>query len=37
MPTISYKVEEEISTKEGQRQVNLSFAHVPSEMWAMEA
>jgi 26S proteasome regulatory subunit N8 len=37
MPTTSYKVVEETSTKEGQRQVKLSFAHVPSEMGAMEA
>jgi 26S proteasome regulatory subunit N8 len=37
MPTISYKVVEEVSTKNGQRQVNLSFAHVPSLMGAMEA
>lgn len=35
-PTTSYKVVEEISTKEGQRQVKLSFAHVPSEMGANE-
>jgi 26S proteasome regulatory subunit N8 len=36
MPTTSYKVVEGISTKEGQRQVKLSFAHVPSEMGATE-
>ena len=37
MPTTSYKVVEEVSTKDGQRQVKLSFAHVPSLMGAMEA
>lgn len=37
MPTTSYKVVEEVSTKEGQRQVKLSFAHVPSQMGALEA
>ena len=37
LPTTAYKVVEEVSTKEGQRQVKLSFAHVPSQMGAMEA
>ena len=37
LPTTAYKVVEEVSTKEGQRQVKLSFAHVPSLMGAMEA
>lgn len=37
MPTTSYKVVEEVSTKGGQRQVKLSFAHVPTEMGAQEA
>jgi 26S proteasome regulatory subunit N8 len=37
MPTTAYKVVEEISTKDGQRQVKLSFAHVPSQMGALEA
>lgn len=37
LPTTSYKVVEEVSTKEGQRQVKLSFAHVPSSMGAQEA
>ena len=37
LPTTSYKVVEEVSTKDGQRTVNLSFAHVPSQMGAMEA
>jgi 26S proteasome regulatory subunit N8 len=37
LPTTAYKVIEEVSTKEGQRQVKLSFAHVPSQMGAMEA
>eukprot|EP00529_Nitzschia_sp_RCC80_P026003 CAMPEP_0113495570 /NCGR_PEP_ID=MMETSP0014_2-20120614/29677_1 /TAXON_ID=2857 /ORGANISM="Nitzschia sp." /LENGTH=354 /DNA_ID=CAMNT_0000389471 /DNA_START=40 /DNA_END=1104 /DNA_ORIENTATION=- /assembly_acc=CAM_ASM_000159 len=36
MPTTSYKVVEEVSTKDGQRQVQLSFAHVPSLMGASE-
>lgn len=36
-PTTSYKVVEEVSTKDGQREVKLSFAHVPSEMGAIEA
>jgi 26S proteasome regulatory subunit N8 len=36
-PTTAYKVVEEVSTKEGQRQIKLSFAHVPSQMGAMEA
>jgi 26S proteasome regulatory subunit N8 len=37
MPTTSYKVVEEVSTKGGQRQVKLSFAHVPTKMGAQEA
>ncbi len=37
LPTTAYKVVEEVSTKDGQRQVKLSFAHVPSQMGAMEA
>jgi 26S proteasome regulatory subunit N8 len=37
LPTTAYKVVEEVSTKEGQRQVKLSFAHVPSLMGAQEA
>ena len=37
MPTTSYKVVEEVSTKEGQLEVKLTFAHVPSQMGAMEA
>jgi 26S proteasome regulatory subunit N8 len=37
MPTTAYKVVEEVSTRDGQRQVRLSFAHVPSQMGAMEA
>ena len=37
LPTTAYKVVEEVSTKEGQRQVKLSYAHVPSQMGAMEA
>ena len=37
LPTTAYKVVEEVSTKDGQRQVKLSFAHVPSSMGAMEA
>jgi 26S proteasome regulatory subunit N8 len=37
MPTTAYKVVEEVSTKDGQRQVKLSFAHVPSQMGALEA
>jgi 26S proteasome regulatory subunit N8 len=37
LPTTAYKVVEEVSTREGQRQVRLSFAHVPSQMGAMEA
>lgn len=37
LPTTAYKVVEEVSTMEGQRQVKLSFAHVPSQMGAMEA
>jgi len=37
LPTIAYKVVEEVSTKDGQRQVKLSFAHVPSQMGALEA
>lgn len=36
MPTTAYKVVEEVSTKDGQRQVQLSFAHVPSLMGASE-
>ncbi|CAB9527372.1 ATPase regulatory subunit 7 homolog B [Seminavis robusta] len=36
-PTTAYKVVEEVSTKDGQRQVKLSFAHVPSQMGALEA
>jgi 26S proteasome regulatory subunit N8 len=36
-PTTAYKVVEEVSTKDGQRQVQLSFAHVPSVMGAIEA
>ena len=37
LPTTAYKVVEEVSTKDGQRQVKLSFAHVPSQMGAQEA
>jgi len=37
LPTTSYKVVEEVSTKDGQREVKLNFAHVPSEMGAIEA
>mmetsp|Transcript_66076 Transcript_66076/g.190676 ORF Transcript_66076/g.190676 Transcript_66076/m.190676 type:complete len:331 (-) Transcript_66076:13-1005(-) len=37
MPTTSYKVVEEVSTKNGQRQVQLTFSHVPCQMGAMEA
>jgi 26S proteasome regulatory subunit N8 len=37
MPTTAYKVVEEVSTQNGQRQVQLSFAHVPCQMGAMEA
>lgn len=36
LPTTAYKVVEEVSTRDGQRQVRLSFAHVPSLMGAME-
>lgn len=37
VPTTAYKVVEEVCTKDGQRQVKLSFAHVPSQMGAQEA
>jgi len=37
LPTTSYKVVEEVSTKDGQREVKLNFAHVPSQMGAIEA
>lgn len=37
IPTTAYKVVEEVSTKDGQREVKLSFAHVPSIMGAQEA
>merc|ERR1712232_772658 len=37
LPTTAYKVVEEVSTKDGRRQVKLSFAHVPSQMGALEA
>ena len=37
MPTTAYKVVEEVSTHNGQRQVQLTFAHVPCQMSAMEA
>jgi len=37
LPTTAYKVVEEVSTKDGQRQVKLTFAHVPSQMGAEEA
>lgn len=37
LPTTAYKVVEEVSTQNGQRQVKLSFAHVPCQMGAMEA
>lgn len=37
LPTTAYKVVEEVSTQNGQRQVQLSFAHVPCQMGAMEA
>lgn len=37
LPTTAYKVVEEVSTKEGQRQVLRTFAHVPSLMGALEA
>merc|ERR1719287_199686 len=36
LPTTAYKVVEEVSTKDGQREVKLNFAHVPTEMGAME-
>jgi 26S proteasome regulatory subunit N8 len=36
-PTTAYKVVEEVTSKDGQRQVKLSFAHVPSVMGAIEA
>ena len=36
LPTTAYKVVEEVSTKDGQRQVKLTFAHVPSQMGADE-
>jgi 26S proteasome regulatory subunit N8 len=35
-PTTAYKVVEEVTMKDGQRQVQLSFAHVPSVMGALE-
>lgn len=37
LPTTAYKVVEEVSTKDGQRQVQLSFTHVPTSMGAIEA
>ncbi|KAG7361589.1 26S proteasome regulatory subunit 8 [Nitzschia inconspicua] len=37
IPTTAYKVVEEVSTKDGQRQIQLSFSHVPSIMGAIEA
>jgi len=37
MPTTAYKAVEEVSTQNGQRQVQLTFAHVPCKMGAMEA
>ena len=37
LPTTAYKVVEEVSTRDGQREVKLNFAHVPTEMGAMEA
>jgi len=37
LPTTGYKVVEEVSTKDGQREVKQNFAHVPCEMGAMEA
>ena len=37
MPTTAYKVVEEVSTRKGQRQVQLTFAHVPCQMGALEA
>jgi len=37
VPTTAYKVIEEVSTKDGQRQLKKTFAHVPSQMGAMEA
>jgi len=37
LPTTAYKVVEEVSTKDGQREVKLNFAHVACEMGAMEA
>ena len=36
-PTTAYKVVEEVSTKDGRREVKLNFAHVPCEMGATEA
>jgi 26S proteasome regulatory subunit N8 len=36
LPTTAYRVVEEVSTKEGQRQVKLSFAHVSCSMGAEE-
>ncbi|VEU43379.1 unnamed protein product [Pseudo-nitzschia multistriata] len=37
LPTTAYKVVEEVSTRDGQREVKLNFAHVPTEMGAIEA
>jgi len=37
LPTTAYKVVEEVSTKDGQRQVKMTFAHVPTVMGAQEA
>mmetsp|Transcript_3631 Transcript_3631/g.8665 ORF Transcript_3631/g.8665 Transcript_3631/m.8665 type:complete len:339 (-) Transcript_3631:61-1077(-) len=37
LPTTAYKVVEEVTTKDGQREVKLNFAHVPCEMGAIEA
>ncbi|CAJ1901613.1 unnamed protein product [Cylindrotheca closterium] len=37
LPTTAYKVVEEVSTKDGQRLVKMTFAHVPTVMGAQEA
>lgn len=36
LPATSYKVVEEVSTQDGQREVKLNFAHVPTQMGANE-
>lgn len=37
LPVTAYKVVEEVSTKAGKRQVQRTFAHVPSQMGAEES